>query len=312
MENKFVSIVAYLNDDPRIVGDFLDKVVAAVSATFSQYEVILVDDGCTEYTIRSCREILEQKQLAGMVSLLHMGFHQGIEAAMNAGRDAAIGDFVYEFDRMTVDYDVSVVTKVYERMVEGYDIVGATNGIDRNIASKMFYAVFNRYSNSRIHIGSETFRLISRRAINRIRSMGNYIPYRKAVYANCGLKVDEIEYKSTSKKSDSKGGLHNARKERSTLALDSFIYFTNVMEKISAIISGVFLVFSLVMIVYTIADYLIERTLAEGWTSLMCFMSVGFFGVFALLTIILKYMSVLLDLVFKKQKYLVADIEKIK
>lgn len=36
-----------------------------------------------------------------------------------------------------------------------------------------------------------------------------------------------------------------------------------------------------------------------------------FFGIFALQTIILKYLSVVLNLVFKQQRYLVADIEKV-
>jgi dolichol-phosphate mannosyltransferase len=40
-------------------------------------------------------------------------------------------------------------------------------------------------------------------------------------------------------------------------------------------------------------------------------MSIGFFGVFALLTIILKYLSVMLNLIFRQQRYMVADIEKI-
>jgi len=43
----------------------------------------------------------------------------------------------------------------------------------------------------------------------------------------------------------------------------------------------------------------------------MSFLALGFFGVFALLTIILKYLSVLLNLVFRQQRYLVADIEKV-
>lgn len=43
----------------------------------------------------------------------------------------------------------------------------------------------------------------------------------------------------------------------------------------------------------------------------MSFLALGFFGVIALLTIILKYLSVLLNLVFRQQRYLVADIEKV-
>ena len=49
----------------------------------------------------------------------------------------------------------------------------------------------------------------------------------------------------------------------------------------------------------------------EGWLSTMGFMSLGFMGVFILLTIILKYLSVLLNLVFKKQRYMIAGIEKV-
>lgn len=43
----------------------------------------------------------------------------------------------------------------------------------------------------------------------------------------------------------------------------------------------------------------------------MGFMALGFFGVFMLLTIILKYLSVILGLIFKHQRYLIADIEKL-
>ena len=43
----------------------------------------------------------------------------------------------------------------------------------------------------------------------------------------------------------------------------------------------------------------------------MGFLALGFFGVFALLTIILKYLSVLLNLVFRQQRYLISDVEKV-
>ena len=43
----------------------------------------------------------------------------------------------------------------------------------------------------------------------------------------------------------------------------------------------------------------------------MFVLTVGFAGVFAILSIIIKYLSLLVDLVFKKQKYMVESIEKI-
>ena len=38
---------------------------------------------------------------------------------------------------------------------------------------------------------------------------------------------------------------------------------------------------------------------------------VGFAGLFAVLTIVVKYLSLLLELTFKQQKYLVESIEKL-
>ena len=95
------------------------------------------------------------------------------------------------------------------------------------------------------------------------------------------------------------------------MALDSFIYFTNVLERVSMILCGVFLVFSVGMGVYLIIDAFNGQKLVEGWLSTMGFLALGFFGVFALLTIILKYLSVILNLIFKQQRYLIADIEKV-
>lgn len=313
MENKFVSIVVYLNNCESRIESFLQNIMPTITENFTQHELICVDDGCYDGTLDKLHTYLEENKSGGIVSVIHMGFHQGIEAAMNAGRDLAIGDFVYEFDNLYVDYESNLLFQLYETLLAGYDIVSASSNVSKGFTSKLFYKTFNKYSNSKTQIGTETFRILSRRAINRIKSMGVYIPYRKAVYANCGLNTKVVKYTSTYSK-EQQLELKNSYKEfgeRGSLALDSFIYFTNMMEKWSAVISGIFLLISIVTVVYVISDYLIEGSLTAGWTSLMGFMSIGFFGVFALLTIIMKYLSVMLDLIFKKQKYLVADIEKI-
>ena len=127
---------------------------------------------------------------------------------------------------------------------------------------------------------------------------------------NCGLKTSTIHYDSRDVNVRVKNKTVVA--ERTALALDSFIYFTNVLERISAIICGIFLIFTLGMGFYIVSDFLNYNTKpVEGWLSTMGFLALGFFGVFALLTIILKYLSVMLNLIFRHQRYLVADIEKV-
>ncbi len=309
MEKKFISLVVYLHDAAPYLKYFLDTVLPIFEKNFQQYEVVCVDDASVDGTTQVLREYVESRQVKVMVSVVHMSFFQGLESAMNAGRDIAIGDFVYEFDDIFVDYEPEVILEVYRKLIEGSDIVAASSRGKMRTTSRIFYALYNKTSRGNGRIGPETFRIVSRRAINRIKSIGQYIPYRKAVYMNCGLKTATISYESCDV--DVRIKNKTVSSERTALAFDSFIYFTNVLERISAIICGVFLVLTVGMGFYLVGDFFNGDKPVEGWLSTMGFLALGFFGVFALLTIILKYLSVLLNLIFRQQRYLVSDIEKV-
>ena len=309
MEKKFVSLVIYLHNSAEYLRKFMDTVIPVFEKNFEQFEIVCVNDACTDHTIELLKEYVEEKHITAMVNVVHMSFFQGLESAMNAGRDISIGDFVYEFDDIFMDYEPNLIIDVYQKLLEGNDVVSASSKGKLRLTSRLFYALYNRTSRGKGKIGPETFRIVSRRAINRIKSMGQYIPYRKAVYHNCGLKTATINYDSAQK--DVRIKNKTIASERTSLALDSFIYFTNALERISAIISGVFLFFIVAMALYIIHDAISASRPVEGWLSTMGFLALGFFGVFVLLTIILKYLSVLLNLIFKQQRYLVADIEKV-
>lgn len=96
------------------------------------------------------------------------------------------------------------------------------------MTSKMFYKVFNKYANMENQLRTERFKIISRRGINRVDSMNVKIPYRKAVYANCGLKQTFIQYK-VSPSSQGKSTI----KDRRELAIDSLLLFTDIGYRIS-------------------------------------------------------------------------------
>lgn len=307
-EKKFISLVVYLHNVEKEVASFFEKVIPVFEEKFEQYEVVCVDDGCTDGTVAVLKDYLEEHKLSVMVNIVHMSFYHGLESSMNAGRDLAIGDFIYEFDNVYVDYETKLLEQVYEKLLAGNDIVAAGTKESIRLTSRIFYGLYNKTSRGKGKIGPETFRIVSRRAINRVKSIGQYIPYRKAVYSNCGLNTATILYEPT-QKTDRKKEVNSG--ERASLALDSFIYFTNALERISAIICGLFLCISIGMGIYIIKDFVSGNSVVEGWMSTMGFLALGFFGVFALLTIILKYLSVMLNLIFRQQRYLVSDIEKV-
>lgn len=306
-ESKFISLVVYLHDNEKEIDEFLNTVVNAIDQKFSKYELVCVDDQASEELKDKVVSFIKDNHINAMVNMVHMSYYQGLEASMNAGRDLAIGDFVFEFDTTFVDYDPSVISECYESLLKGFDIVAARSKGKQRFFSKMFYRIYNTYSKSGNNkLANDSLRILSRRAINRAKSMGTSIPYRKAVYANSGLKMGTVMY-------EPKKGVRGQRKSTGhmSLALDSFVYFTTFLEKISAVLSCVFLLATLGIVAYILADVFMHHNTADGWLSIMGFLSLGFLGIFVLLSIVMRYLSTLINVVFRQQNYLISDIEKI-
>ena len=93
-------------------------------------------------------------------------------------------------------------------------------------------------------------------------------------------------------------------------ALDSLALYTNAGFKASMTVTLCMLALALAELVYTLVVFITGHPV-EGWTTTMFVITVGFSGLFAVLTIVVKYLSLLVDLVFKQQKYLVESIEKL-
>lgn len=307
-EKNFVSCVIYLHNEEKAISAFLGKICDVMQNNFEKYEVICVNDGCTDDTIGKIKEFIQEKEQKQAISLINLSFYQGVEGAMNAGRDLAVGDFLFEFDKCLLDFKPELIMEVYKKSLSGYDVVAAApkNGVP--LSSKLFYFVYNWGNRMQQKLRQERFRIISRRAINRVNQMNAYIPYRKAMYMNCGLKTDTIIYDNTV---INKGRTKEEMGNRGQLAADTIIIFTNVLEKISMLTSLVLFASLVVMFGYIIYSIFSAVRPVEGWLSIMALMSFGFFMLSVLLTLIFKYLSVILNMSFKRQRYVIEGVEKL-
>lgn len=303
-EKNFISAVVYVHDSESTLKPFLEKVTEVLSDNFDKFEVICVNDYSGDNSVEMIKNDFEKTGHA--VSLINMSYHQGLEASMKAGVDLAIGDFVFEFDTTEMDFDPQVIMDIYRASLTGYDIVGAGPKNIKNFTSNLFYKVFNMYSNLQYSITSETFRILSRRAINRVNALYKIIPYRKAAYANCGLKNRFVAYETV----ESVGSIMKGNKQRKRVAIDALILFTDIMYRFSSIMTFIMMFIALSVGIYS-AVVFFDGSPIEGWTTTMLFLSVGFFGIFMIFAMIVKYLSIILELSFKRQNYLIESIEKI-
>lgn len=306
-EKKFISAVVYVHNNEKHLQYFLENVNKALDTTFEKYEIICVNDYSDDQCIKIIKDFSKNVKNA-VVSIINMSFYQGMELSMNAGIDLSIGDFVFEFDQVYIDYEIDTILKVYRHSLVGYDIVAASpDEFDRN-TSKLFYLIFNHFSDTHYKLRTESFRVLSRRVINRVHSMSKTIPYRKAIYANCGLKMDTIVYHK--KGTDNIFIDNNAGDKRKNIAIDSLILFTDVTYKTALGMTTFMMVISVCIAGYAIFIFLKDQPVA-GWTTTMLFLAFGFFGIFGALSVVIKYLAILVDLVFKKRAYTTESIEKL-
>ena len=297
-EKNFVSAVVYLGDDPALVAPFLDMVAQQLGTHFEHYEMICVNDACS-----AAAEEVRRYVSACPLTLVNMSVKQGVEPCMNAGIDLAIGDYIFEFDSPLMPYEPALIYQCYQKGQEGYDIVSACPKNGGRALSRLFYRVFNAGRRDVETITTDSFHVLSRRAVNRLHAINPSIPYRKAAYATSGLRLAQVEYTPH-------GSCSMDRGQKISDAVDMLALYTNTAYRLSLGISAVMLAVTLLSVLYVIVIYCTGKPI-EGWTTTMLLLSVCFFGLFTLLTFVVKYLSLIVDLLFRRQRYLVESVEKI-
>ena len=300
-EKNFASAVVYIHNDEKRIASFFDKLVDVLQCKFEHAEIICVNDNSNDDSVKVIKKMSQKMRGEAIsISLLNLSYFHGIETAMSAGVDIAIGDFVFEFDSLIFDFEEELIMMTYRHSINnGYDIVSTVPNKKEKLSSRIFYKFVEKLTNSSERMYTERFRILSRRAINRIGSMNKTVLYRKIVYMNCGLKTDSIRYNTVTAE---KEVLDNKMKDyRTSLAIDSLILFTMTVFM---------MLISIAMVFYSAIIYFTSNPI-EGWTTTILFLAIAFFGLFGILTIVIKYLQIIVDLIFKKKRYTFESIEKL-
>jgi len=310
-EKQFVSFVIYLYNNENTIKKFFLEVLNVCNSNFENYEIIFVNDSSDDLTIQRVHEIInkftnnQSDKKKPIITIINTSNHHGIEMSMNAGTDLAVGDIIFEFDCFNDTIDGSLIIEAYQKAMSGFDIVSV---VPKKIygLSLLFYKFLNYGIRKQTNlIISEYFRVISRRALNRIKAIVNYISYRKVLYSQCGLPTAKIFCLSPLPHTRQKNFSHKVN-----LAIESFILFTDNIQKFSLSLCFLFGIFAVIVGIYITIVYFGVKKPVAGWTPIMGFLSIGFFGIFLLFTIVFKYLAVILNTVFVKQRYIISSIEK--
>ena len=163
------------------------------------WRIIFIDDGSIDGTMK---EIKELENSAGSDRIKYISFSRnfGKEAALYAGLSACDADYC-----VVMDADLQHPPEMIPKMLkvideEDYDCVGARRisrkgePVIRSAFSRGFYHVINWVTGLNLVSGMTDFRVMKRKVVNAIVSMGESERFIKGIYSWVGFKTKWLEY----------------------------------------------------------------------------------------------------------------------
>lgn len=181
------------NEEPNLL-PLHAKLDEALTRLGRAAEIIYVDDGSTDGSLRVLREVAERDERVRVVALKR---NYGQTAAMAAGIDAAHGDVLIPMDA-DLQNDPADIVRLLDKLDEGYDVVSGwrKNRQDKLITRKIPSMIANRLiswiGGVPLHDYGCSLKAYRREALQDVRLYGEmhrFIP----IYASwVGARVSEI------------------------------------------------------------------------------------------------------------------------
>jgi dolichol-phosphate mannosyltransferase len=193
-ELALLSVVAPVYQEEATIDRFCAAVADALAGV--PYELVLVDDGSTDQTAAKLEQLAATDDRIKLV-LLSRNF--GHQAAITAGLDHASGNVAVMLDSDLQD-PPSLIPALLERWRAGSDVVYAVRrgraGESRFKlrTANLFYRLFRSLTSVQLEPNSGDFRLLDRRALDALLSMGERSRFLRGMSIWVGFTQDSVAY----------------------------------------------------------------------------------------------------------------------
>ena len=306
LSDCFVSVVAPLHDDAPIVRAFVTDVLSVLRANYTNYELVLVDDGSRDDTALIVSAMLEEQEC---VRLIRLSRAFGEEVAISAGLDTVIGDFVVV---MLPNTDPPELIPTFVQRVRAG--AGIAYGIRQNrvgesllvrAGARLWYWYAARYLHLSLPRNSSQFRALSRQAVNAMVRIRDRYRYLRLLSADVGYQAAGIPYVQVVRNPNrpSRGFL-----DRLSVTLDIIVANSTHPLRVVTLLGVLASALNLLYVGYVIGIYLFRHGEVEpGWTTLSLQSAFMFLLAFVILTIMSEYLGHILVEVRERPLYHVLE-----
>ena len=193
---KLISFVFSFRNEEKNLKNLIDRVHNAVKKTKNwDYELIFVNDDSTDNSEKILLDL--QKDLP--IKIINMSRRFGTNPCVIAGFENCSGDCIIYMDSDLQD-PPELITEIIKKYEDGFDIVH-TRRTKRLGESKfklfftnLAYTIIDKLSDIDLKKDVGDFKLISRRALDKILEQKEYNPYIRGLSVWVGFKQTYIDY----------------------------------------------------------------------------------------------------------------------
>ncbi len=268
--SKIISIIVPCYNEQEALPYFYEEITKVFSTMNYDYEVLFVNDGSKDDTLKL---LVEYAGKDTHVKYFSFSRNFGKEAAMYAGFCNAKGDFVAVMDADMQD-PPSLLPKMMEILETGeYDSV-ATRRVNRegeppirSWFARKFYKIINKISDADIVDGARDFRLMRREMVDAIVAMGEQNRFSKGIFGWIGFNTYWLPYENVERVAgETKWNFWKLFK----YAIDGIINFSQAPLSIASWFGIGMTGISVLLIIFLIIRHLLFGNAVTGWDSLMC------------------------------------------
>ena len=196
MKKPTFTIIAPIYNELESLPELYARVRDVMQSTQEPWELILVDDGCSDGSTEIIRKLAETDP---HVRPLIFARNFGHQIAVTAGLDYSQGDAVIIIDADLQD-PPEVILRLIEKWREGYEVVYAVRKERegetwfKKMSAAIFYRLIFRITDVKIPLDTGDFRLLDRKVVNVMNNMREKHRFLRGMASWVGFKQIGVEY----------------------------------------------------------------------------------------------------------------------
>lgn len=260
-----VSVATVVNNDAATVDAFVASALATLQANFEHFELVLVDNGSTDGSANSIRNLLAQHR---NVRLIVLSKQYDEEVACTAALESCIGDFVV---LMNLNEDpTELIPQMVQLCMNGSDVVigdtqvGEPVSFPYRLASSFYYRLIKWFTGLDVRNRWYTFICFSRKVVNyvvEIRDRNRYLKFLKLETRLCRTHLPYKKVYRTSKRRDPD------LLKRLYLGLEITNSNSIRLIKVASLLGFTTSFINVLYILYVLLVFIFKPDVAEGWTT---------------------------------------------